>query len=244
MGLSETGERKERKKNVSGDHIEDEKPLNAMIEEECELKSVTSVEMEDFSASAEDSPSVSASMEETEEGKGEDSAHTQRSGSQLWKKLRFKAALLTSKHAKRQVQSLLDSTDENGNVLDVEELTVEEAERMEIEKFMSFSALRKKPKMIVGRTVNMFSAESKIRKFCHALCTSKIWDAFVLLVVGFSIVMLVFESPEQSQSNEEKERLFWIDVSFVVFFTFEAVITVFPLSCVAVQESFFSFSLP
>eukprot|EP01028_Stygiella_incarcerata_P000804 TRINITY_DN1125_c0_g1_i15.p1 TRINITY_DN1125_c0_g1~~TRINITY_DN1125_c0_g1_i15.p1 ORF type:complete len:1490 (+),score=400.83 TRINITY_DN1125_c0_g1_i15:652-4470(+) len=242
MGLSETGERKGQKKNASEERFVEEKPSETSIkEEDGEIKSVASVEMENFPVDGEEESPTAA--QPTEEGKEErvegDDEHIRGNGNQFWRKLRFKTALLTSKHAKRQVQSLLDSTDENGNVLEVEELTVEEAERMEIEKFMSFPVLRKKSKMIIGRTLHMFSAESKVRKFCHALCTSKFWDAFVLLVVGFSVVMLVFESPEQSQSNEETERLFWIDVAFIVFFTFEAAITIIAFGLYQTPTAYF-----
>ena len=77
-----------------------------------------------------------------------------------------------------------------------------------------------------GKSIGIFSTESKFRNFCWKLCQHKAFDIFIFLLILCSTVFLMFDSPLKDPNDSLNRILSITGYIFVVFFVLEAIIKI------------------
>lgn len=85
---------------------------------------------------------------------------------------------------------------------------------------------------LVGKSLNIFTAHSKIRKFCSAISQHEIFNLFIILLILTTTVLSAVDSPLHDPNSDKIKRFEIINYVVTLLFTLEAVLKIITLGFV------------
>ena len=85
---------------------------------------------------------------------------------------------------------------------------------------------RSRDRILIGKSLYLFSTSNIIRRLSDKVSSSKIFDCFIIMCILLSTVTLAFESPLKNPESEKMQNLVKIDHAFTLIFCMEAALKI------------------